>query len=363
MHRPSTARPARRRRPFTLLATVLLAASLGLAGCGSASDSTVESADAQGTADNKGAAAGRAEEGPAQPDARQPGGSPGKIPAAGSSDSKPPGLTLSHIIRTAALTVRVKDVPAALDEARTAAENAGGYIGNETTDRDSEGREQSRIVLRVPQAEYESVLDDISGTGKLLERTVDAKDVTDQVVDVESRIKSQEASVARVRELMDRATQLSDIVTLEGELSTRQAELEALKAQQQSLEERTSMATITLVLSETEPTAQPDDETGFTDALAGGWNAFVTTVRWVAVAVGAVLPFAVALALLVLLWRLVRRWLPQGMPRTPGIMPAPPAAVPAPPGGPGAARVPAPVPAPATAPAPESREEKSTSRP
>ncbi len=68
---------------------------------------------------------------------------------------------------------------------------------------------------------------------------------------MESRIKSQRASVARVRELMDRADKLSDVVTLEGELSGRQAELEALLARQASLKDRTSLATITLSLSET----------------------------------------------------------------------------------------------------------------
>ncbi|WP_449657461.1 DUF4349 domain-containing protein [Streptomyces pathocidini] len=219
----------------------------------------------------------------------------------------------SHIIRTATLTVRVKDVPTALTTARTAAENAGGYVGDETTDRDGSGHEQSRVVLRVPQAEYDSVLEALSGTGELIERKVNAQDVTDQVVDVESRVKSQRASVARVRELMDQATQLSDVVTLEGELSNRQAELEALEAQLKSLEERASMSTITLVLSETAPRAKPeeDEDPGFLDALEGGWDAFVATVRWIAVVIGAVLPFAVAFALLALIVRAVRSRLPR----------------------------------------------------
>ena len=38
------------------------------------------------------------------------------------------------------------------------------------------------------------------------------------------------------------------------------------------------------------------------DALAGGWDAFVTMLRWIAVAFGAVLPFLAADRLLVLVW-------------------------------------------------------------
>ncbi|CAM5668014.1 hypothetical protein SALBM217S_02933 [Streptomyces griseoloalbus] len=128
---------------------------------------------------------------------------------------------------------------------------------------------------------------------------------------MDSRVRSQRASVARVRELMDRATKLSDVVTLEGELSTRQAELEALLARQAALKDRTSLATITLSLAETpvKPAEKKDEDEdpGFVDALAGGWDAFVTMLRWVAVVFGAVLPFAAVAALLVLLWLRVLR--------------------------------------------------------
>ncbi|CAM5252489.1 hypothetical protein SVIOM74S_07922 [Streptomyces violarus] len=218
-----------------------------------------------------------------------------------------------HIIRTASLTVQVKDVPKALEEARAGTENAGGYVGNETTTRDEEGHERTRVVLRVPAEKYDEVLTELEGAGKLLDRSAKAEDVTDQVVDVESRIKSQRASVARIRELMDQATKLSDVVTLEGELSTRQADLEALLARQETLKDRTSLATITLSLSETPVKKEAkDDDPGFVDALAGGWNAFVTMVRWLAVALGAVLPFAAVAALLALLWlRVVRPRLPR----------------------------------------------------
>jgi hypothetical protein len=236
----------------------------------------------------------------------------GERNASGAGAKRAPKLTASSIIRTASLTVQVKDVPKALDKARTTTENAGGYVGDETTSRDEKGHERTRVVLRVPVDKYDEVLAGLQGAGRLLDRTAKAEDVTDQVVDVDSRIKSQRASVARVRELMDRAGKLSDVVELEGELSNREADLEALLAQQASLKDRTSLATITLSLSQTPVKAAAKDESpGFLDALAGGWGAFVTMLRWLAVAFGAVLPFAAVAALLALVWlRLVRPRLP-----------------------------------------------------
>lgn len=313
------------------MAGLLLAAALVLTGCGasdsdsgaasSADKAAAAQADAQaGTEEAAGAAGAAAGDG-------APGGSSAEGPRATVPPANRSGT--AHIIRTASLTVQVEDAPKALDEARTATENAGGYIGDETTRRDGKGRERTRVVLRVPVEKYDAVLTELEGAGKLVERRAKAEDVTDQVVDVESRIKTQRASVARIRELMDRATRLSDVVTLEGELSTRQADLEALLARQESLKDRTSLATITLTLSET-PVERPakDDDPGFLDALAGGWGAFVTMLRWIAVALGAALPFAAVAALGTLLWlkavrpRSRRRTRPEPV-STPAPAPAP----------------------------------------
>ncbi|MFK4108487.1 DUF4349 domain-containing protein [Streptomyces sp. NPDC002176] len=273
-------------RQVRVLAGVLLAASLGLAGCSeSGGDSKSSYADAPTAA--QGAGGGAAE--------------------GGKSARRSPRLAPS-VIRTASLEVEVRDVPGALAKARQVTEDAGGYVGEESTDRDDDGSERTRVVLRVPSERYEEVLGSLQGTGKLLRRTARAQDVTDQVVDVDSRIKSQRASVARVRELMDRAEKLTDVVALEGELSSREADLEALLAQQASLKDRTGLATITLSLAGKGAHPAADDDTpGFLDALSGGWHAFLTMLRWIALVVGAVLPFAALLALLVFLWRRVVR--------------------------------------------------------
>ncbi|MEU3513100.1 DUF4349 domain-containing protein [Streptomyces longwoodensis] len=294
---PGTAlRPAR--RPVRALAGLLLAASVALAGCGGAGDSGASS----GSADK--AAVGRAPAGEYQADPDQAAGGKaagsgaGGGTAAGARATAPP-LPGDRIIRTASLTVRVTDVPKALDRARTAAEGAGGYVGDETTTRDEHGGEHTRVVLRVPVGRYEAVLTALQGTGTLLERTAKAQDVTDQVVDVDSRVASQRAGIARVRELMARATKLSDVLLLEGELNTRETELESLLARQAALKDRTDLATLTLTLTEKPDTrADRDDGPGLLDALAGGWGAFVTMLRWLLTAVAAILPFA-ALALVV----------------------------------------------------------------
>ncbi|MHC5907301.1 DUF4349 domain-containing protein [Streptomyces sp. S6] len=281
------------------LAALLAAAALTLAGCSAGGDA--------GSPEQDKAAAG-SKAAPDKAGDESARGGTGSGPS-GAKASTSPKVVGSDIIRTATLGVQVKDVAKALAAARTAAENAGGYVGDETTSRDADDAEHTEVVLRVPVARYDDVLTALQGSGKLLNRSSKAEDVTDQVVDVTSRVQSQRASVARVRELMDRATSLSDVVSLEGELSRRQADLEALLSQQASLKDRTSLATITLSLTRTPPKedAGKDDDPGVLDALAGGWDAFVTVLRWVVVVLSAVLPFLLAGAVLALVWwRVVR---------------------------------------------------------
>ncbi|WP_097867696.1 DUF4349 domain-containing protein [Streptomyces sp. rh34] len=293
---------------------VLVAGVLGLllavGGCGAtgdASDSGAKAADGQnapeGRADERAGAGAADADGAASSDGKQADGKP-----SGSKAAPKPGAAATHVIRTAALSVEVRSVPKAVAAARAAAEGAGGLVATERTERLDDTYETSHLVVRVPQDRFQEVLRELAGSGKLLSRTSNAKDVTDQVVDVDSRIATQRASVARVRELMDRAERISDVVALEGELSSRQSDLESLLAQQSSLKDRTSLATITLDL--TPPDAPDDDgreeETGFLDALGGGWDAFVTMLRWIAVAFGAAFPFLVTGALALLVWRVLR---------------------------------------------------------
>ncbi|MGW2304847.1 DUF4349 domain-containing protein [Streptomyces sp. NPDC001809] len=298
---------------------VLLTAALVLTGCAADDDLSGSAKQDVSAADAKGGAEQGAADGSTGPNAGKASAAPSKAAAR------------QHVIRTASLSVEVADVTKALVTARDATAAAGGRVENESTERVDEGYVVSRVVLRVPQERYEAVLGELTGTGRLLSRKADAKDVTEQVVDVESRIATQRASVARVRALMDRAEKLADVVTLEGELSRRQADLESLLAQQSSLRDRTSLATITLELSQKEKPHEEEREEGrpgFGDALSGGWNALVGAVSWAVVVLAALAPWLAVALVGYLLWSRVVR--PRRTARTaPPAAPAAPAGVPA----------------------------------
>lgn len=227
-------------------------------------------------------------------------------------------LAPRKLTRTARMSLRVKNVARAAEEARDIASAAGGYTGSERS------REKSaRLTLTVPARELDAVLDDLEGLGTRVGRDVSVKDVTDSVVDVNSRVKSQRRSIERSRELFDQARTINEIIRVEQRLAAREAELESLLARQKKLADQVQMTPVTVtILREKAEIAKDDDEdrpAGFAAGLAGGWDAFVTVLAGGATAIGAAAPFLLAFGVpaVALIW-LLRRRRPRPEPVEPG---------------------------------------------
>ena len=199
-----------------------------------------------------------------------------------------------QLIRIARLELKAADVAEAVGRGKDAATRAGGFAGAEET-RES----RATLTLRVPSDKLDPVLEELAKLGEVTVRDVRSTDVTDQLVDTQSRIASQKASVDRVRALLERANTVGEVVQVEGELTRRQAELEALQKRLESMSNQVAMSTVTLTVTRTgAPPAKADS--GFLAGLASGWNALLAFGSGLLTAIGAVLPFAAVLAIPVL---------------------------------------------------------------
>jgi hypothetical protein len=347
----------RTRRAIVLIAAVmglLLAVSACSAG---SSDSSAEQAVAPaGPSDGRdgatGGGAGPADPG-AEPGAGKDFGAGGDSGAKGGTGSDP-GTNGSSVpgeprrIRRGAVTVQVKELDRAAQQVRDIAASLRGYVSDENigvaknvwfdgsgggsaegtgtgtgtngiTFEEAQalaaetgghkpypGPGQARLVVRVPTDEMTNAMNQFGGVGKELGRWSSETEVETALVDLESRVATQTASVARVRKLMDQATSIADVVALENELAKREADLESLKAQLDSLAGQAAMATITVVLQTPERVAHLDEENGFLGGLRAGWLALVASTTALLTIVGALLPFlfvAAVIGLPLLAWR------------------------------------------------------------
>lgn len=214
------------------------------------------------------------------------------------------------LVYTADLSMRAGNVTGATSEAKGIVTAAGGYVGNENATDEAGAHPSATITFKIPSARYQGVLDQLASSrvGRRLSLRQQTDDVTDEVADVASRVKSAQATLASFRKLLDRAESVDDVVRLEQEISTRESDLESLRARQKSLNAQTSYATVTLRL---EGTAVARHEhataTGFAGGVSSGWQAFTAFLGGVALVVGWLLPFLGLGALLGLpawwLWR------------------------------------------------------------
>jgi len=230
--------------------------------------------------------------------------------AAGDADAN--GAPLAPVqerslIYTGTITVQVESVVQAADEASAVAIGLGGVVAGDNRSIDDD-RSQATLVLRVPADRFMSTLDALAELGAEQSRQVQAQDVTEQLVDLEARIATQQASVDRIRELLARAQTIAEIVSLETELTQRQAELDSLTQRRAAMSGLVALATITVVLHEPSGPIEDEPAPGFLAGLRNGWDAFLASVAVVLTVAGWLVPWAVVIGVpLVALWMLRRR--------------------------------------------------------
>lgn len=290
----------RRARAVAATAAGLLAAGAGLTGCsagGSDDDASGGSVAAPQAQEDRGSAAA--------------GGGSGSVGGSGGDAAGGTTRTSARvlpddgrdIVYTGSVTVRVSDVAAAARRVETMTLAMGGLVFSEETSQLPGNRRlgQADLTVRVPPAAFRSTLDRVGALGKELGRTRSARDVTTELADTDSRVRSQERSVARVRTLLAEAETIGEVVQIESELARREADLESLQAQLARLEDVTDLATVevTLLAKEAPAPARVDDaDYGFLVGLRGGLSALLGVVVVGLTVLGALLPFAMVAGLL-----------------------------------------------------------------
>jgi hypothetical protein len=207
----------------------------------------------------------------------------------------PPGSGPRALVRTALLTLSVNDAAAGTRQVRTTAAAAGGQVVQEQS-----SEQGSWLVLRVPADALDRVIDDLAAIGKVTARSGQVVDSTGEMVDLDARVASQQASVDRVRTLLAQATSIGDVVAVESELARREADLDALKSRLAVLRDQVAMSTLTVDLQGPGGVPAPVDDraVGFTDGLDAGWSGLLALGSATAAVVGFLLPFLPVLAVL-----------------------------------------------------------------
>ncbi len=188
------------------------------------------------------------------PDSGDDGNQGGPLGSGGVTPVALPTQIGRDIIFTAEMTVAVTDVTSAGEAATRQISQLGGFLfGQHTT---GSPDPTSVLTFKVQPEDFQTALVALGSIGEVRTQNVTASDVTERIVDLESRIATASASVDRLRVLLAEATEIESIVELESELLVRETELETLRGSLRTLQDQVALATI--VVSLTEAASSPE---------------------------------------------------------------------------------------------------------
>lgn len=191
------------------------------------------------------------EEAPQTPDApaSEDGADPSGALGSGGAAVTPTAADLGRkLIFTARVEVGVDDVAAASAEATSIIEDMGGFLFGQNTVGGSQP--SSELTFKVLPDDFNRALDALGTVGELRNQSVSTDDVTERIVDLESRIEVAELGVERLRNSLETTTDLDDFAQVERLLLERESDLEVMRGQLRTLQDRVDLATITLTVTQ-----------------------------------------------------------------------------------------------------------------
>ncbi|MFN2482339.1 MAG: DUF4349 domain-containing protein [Pyrinomonadaceae bacterium] len=221
------------------------------------------------------------------------------------------------VIRNAELTLELDAPVEAQRSLASIAESHGGFVvtsesRQDERERGSRGSQIVSVEMRVPSAQFDSVLGAVRGVGgRVRQEKITGRDVTEEFIDLEARLRAQRALEAQILEIMKRAQRVSDALEVNAQLAQVRSEVERLEGRRRFLENQSSLSTIKITLQPPAPLVSAET-TGFFAGLRGAFGEgldLAASIVLVLVRVAVTLIPVAALLLLpaALVWRFARR--------------------------------------------------------
>ncbi|HRG38126.1 MAG TPA: DUF4349 domain-containing protein [Bacteroidia bacterium] len=140
------------------------------------------------------------------------------------------------------------------------------------------------LRIRVPAANFEKLISDVeSGKGEIRHKNIKARDVTEEYVDIETRLANKKEYLKRYKELLSKAQKVEDVLLVEENIRNLQEEIESKEGRLKYLNDQVEFSTLELyIFKEKEIAIEPVKEEKFAkkvkDSLGYGWTAFVNFV-------------------------------------------------------------------------------------
>lgn len=186
---------------------------------------------------------------------------PTQAPAADQSSANLPDAaprsSARMIIKNGEMALLVANTDRAIDQATGVAVDTGGYLVSSRTWL-QDGFKYAEMTMGIPSDQFEVAQRRLRGLALEVQNDVaSGQDVSQEYVDLQSRLTNLEATAARIREFLAKATKVADALEINRQLSDIEGQIEEVKGRMQYLKDRAAFSTIALTLNPLVPTPTP----------------------------------------------------------------------------------------------------------
>lgn len=155
------------------------------------------------------------------------------------------------IIRNANITLVVNDITKAMEQISSLATNSNGYVVSSNTNQNDQVGiyNTAQISIRVPAEGLHKTLTQLKTFAiKVNSEDLSGEDITQQYVDLQSRLKNLEAAKAQLQKIMDGAKKTSDVLDVFKQLTDTQGQIDLVEGQIKYYSESVALSLINITL-------------------------------------------------------------------------------------------------------------------
>jgi len=178
------------------------------------------------------------------------------------------------LIKSGSIDIRPKSIDDSQKEIFDLVNRYGGYVSNQVQ-KQRDSYNSVHLEVKIPTLQFDDFYADIlTIDGEINNQNIKVNDVTEEFVDVQSRIKTKKDVELRYRELLKKAKNIEDVLKVEAELETLRTEIESYEGRLKFLKDKTNFSTLSIALNEKAPIIV--DKSGFgtklVQAFSNGWQ-------------------------------------------------------------------------------------------
>lgn len=155
------------------------------------------------------------------------------------------------IIRSGTMSVEADNFNETEAKVKQIVGSVNGYVTNSSSQLNPSGKKQGTITIRVSSDKFDMLLDELGKIGKVMNQNISGKDVTEEYMDSEARLKTQRELESRLLQLLaEKTANLTSVVEVEQKLASVRENIERTEGRMRYLKDQSAYSTLTLSLFE-----------------------------------------------------------------------------------------------------------------